>query len=148
MAVRHSMPAIGDRVEEKTRIIDRDMLWVTDCFRKIGHRQTTRKSGETTHVFLCQLGIGAPSADGHDLWTDGRAAAGTLPGTRPLYRLGHFVQYLIDPRRRRGAFTAVFLWSFGGGSPFWVGVYLSAMAVLTLIALLLLQETKHVDIEA
>jgi hypothetical protein len=45
-------------------------------------------------------------------------------------------------------FIAVALWSFGGGSPFWVGVYLSAMAVLTLLALLLGKETSHVDIEA
>lgn len=45
-------------------------------------------------------------------------------------------------------FVAVALWSTGGGSPFWVGVYLSAMAVLTLIALLLGKETKDVDIDA
>lgn len=45
-------------------------------------------------------------------------------------------------------FIAVALWKYGVGSPFWVGVYLSAMAVLTLIALLLGKETKNVDIEA
>ncbi|WP_443112524.1 MFS transporter [Devosia sp. ZB163] len=45
-------------------------------------------------------------------------------------------------------FIAVALWSSGGGSPFWVGIYLSAMAVLTLIALLLGKETKDVDIDA
>jgi metabolite-proton symporter len=45
-------------------------------------------------------------------------------------------------------FIAVALWSAGGGSPFWVGVYLSAMAVLTLVALLLGKETREVDIEA
>ena len=45
-------------------------------------------------------------------------------------------------------FVAVALWSAGGGSPFWVGVYLTAMAVLTLIALVLGRETKDVDIEA
>ena len=44
-------------------------------------------------------------------------------------------------------FIAVALWSAGGGSPFWVGVYLSAMAALTLIALLLGKETRDVDIE-
>jgi MFS family permease len=43
---------------------------------------------------------------------------------------------------------AVALWSAGGGSPFLVGLYLSAMAVLTLIALLAGRETKDVDIEA
>ena len=45
-------------------------------------------------------------------------------------------------------FVAVALWSMGAGSPFWVGVYLSAMAVITLIALLVGPETKHVDINA
>jgi metabolite-proton symporter len=45
-------------------------------------------------------------------------------------------------------FVAVSLWRYGGGSPFWVGVYLSAMSTLTLIALLLGRETKDVDLEA
>jgi MFS family permease len=45
-------------------------------------------------------------------------------------------------------FIAVALWSAGGGSPFLVGIYLSAMAVLTLIALLLGKETKDVNIES
>ncbi len=45
-------------------------------------------------------------------------------------------------------FIAVALWSAGGGSPFLVGIYLSAMAVLTLIALLLGKETKDIDIDA
>jgi len=44
-------------------------------------------------------------------------------------------------------FIAVALWSFGGGSPFWVGIYLTAMALLTLGALLLGKETKDVDID-
>ncbi|MFK8253153.1 MFS transporter [Ancylobacter terrae] len=44
-------------------------------------------------------------------------------------------------------FIAVALWRYGEGSPFWVGVYLSAMATITLIALLLGPETKDVDIE-
>lgn len=44
-------------------------------------------------------------------------------------------------------FIAVELWKVGGGSPFWVGVYLTAMAVLTLVALLLGGETRDVDIE-
>jgi metabolite-proton symporter len=45
-------------------------------------------------------------------------------------------------------FVAVALWSYGEGSPFWVGVYLSAMAVLTLIALIIGKETKDVDIDS
>jgi MFS family permease len=44
-------------------------------------------------------------------------------------------------------FVAVTLWRFGNGSPFWVGVYLSAMSALTLIALLLGRETRDVDLE-
>ena len=44
-------------------------------------------------------------------------------------------------------FIAVALWSYGAGSPFWVGVYLSAMGCLTLVALLLGKETKHIDME-
>jgi len=43
-------------------------------------------------------------------------------------------------------FIAVWLWSVGGGSPFLVGVYLAAMATITLIALLVGKETRHVDI--
>jgi len=45
-------------------------------------------------------------------------------------------------------FVAVALWSAGAGSPFWVGVYLSSMGALTLIALLIGSETKDVDIDA
>jgi len=39
-------------------------------------------------------------------------------------------------------FVAVALWTAGGGSPFWVGIYLSGAAVLTFVALLLARETK------
>ena len=34
-------------------------------------------------------------------------------------------------------FIAVWLWNVGDGSPFWVGIYLTAMGALTLIALLI-----------
>jgi metabolite-proton symporter len=44
-------------------------------------------------------------------------------------------------------FIAVWLWGLGGGSPFLVGLYLSVMAVLTFVALLIGKETKDVDIE-
>ncbi|MFJ3489332.1 MFS transporter [Leifsonia aquatica] len=40
---------------------------------------------------------------------------------------------------------AVWLWTVGGGSTVWVGVYLSLAGVLTLIALLLSKETKDID---
>jgi metabolite-proton symporter len=45
-------------------------------------------------------------------------------------------------------FIAVALWSYGGGSPFWVGIYLAVMAFVTLLALLAGRETRHVDIDA
>jgi metabolite-proton symporter len=45
-------------------------------------------------------------------------------------------------------FVAVALWTLGGGSPFWVGIYLSAMAVITLIALVIGSDTSDVDIDA
>jgi MFS family permease len=44
-------------------------------------------------------------------------------------------------------FIAVALWKEADGSPVWVGIYLSAMSLLTLIALLLGPETRDVDIE-
>ncbi|ONI61568.1 MFS transporter [Leifsonia sp. ALI-44-B] len=44
-------------------------------------------------------------------------------------------------------FIAVFLWQLADGSVFLVGTYLSAAAVLTLIALFLSKETKDVDYE-
>jgi MFS family permease len=40
---------------------------------------------------------------------------------------------------------AVWLWALGNGSTVWVGAYLSAAGVITLIALLLSKETKDVD---
>ena len=43
-------------------------------------------------------------------------------------------------------FIAVWLWAVGDGSPWLVGVYLASMAGITLIALLLGKETRHVDI--
>jgi MFS family permease len=46
------------------------------------------------------------------------------------------------------SFIAVALWTAAGGSTWLVGAYLSVMAVLTLIALLLSKETKDVDYEA
>jgi metabolite-proton symporter len=45
-------------------------------------------------------------------------------------------------------FIAVALWSAGHGSPVLVGLYLSAMAGLTLVALLLGRDTRDVDIGA
>ncbi|MCO4698183.1 MHS family MFS transporter [Streptomyces sp. RO-S4] len=44
-------------------------------------------------------------------------------------------------------FIAVALWEAGDGSPWLVGVYLSSMALLTLVALLLGRETKDVGLE-
>ena len=41
--------------------------------------------------------------------------------------------------------VAVALWAATGGAPWLVGIYLSAMAVLTFVALILAPETKDVD---
>lgn len=40
------------------------------------------------------------------------------------------------------------LWQAGDGSPWLVGVYLPAMAVLTLVALLIGKETKHLSLDS
>ncbi|GAA1876937.1 MFS transporter [Paeniglutamicibacter psychrophenolicus] len=45
------------------------------------------------------------------------------------------------------SFVAIALWQFGGGNTVWVGVYLAAAAVLTLIALFLTKDTTNVDYE-
>ena len=45
-------------------------------------------------------------------------------------------------------FFAVALWQAAGGSPVWVGVYLSAMAAITLIALIISTETRDVDYDS
>ena len=45
-------------------------------------------------------------------------------------------------------FIAVALWRYGGGSPFWVGIYLAISAVLTLISLYLGSETRDMDYDA
>jgi metabolite-proton symporter len=44
-------------------------------------------------------------------------------------------------------FIAVWLWTLGAGSPFWVGVYLSVMGLVTLVALYLSRETRDLDLE-
>lgn len=44
--------------------------------------------------------------------------------------------------------VAVWLWSSAGGSPFYVGLYLTGSALVTFVSLLLTKETKDIDIEA
>jgi len=44
-------------------------------------------------------------------------------------------------------FIAVWLWTLGGGSPFWVGMYLSVMGLVTLVALFLSRETRDLDLD-
>ena len=44
-------------------------------------------------------------------------------------------------------FIAVWLWEMAKGSPVLVGVYLTVMAVLTLIALFVSKETRDLDYE-
>jgi MFS family permease len=45
-------------------------------------------------------------------------------------------------------FIAVALWTAADGSTWLVGLYLSVMAVITLVALILSKETKDVDYES
>ena len=82
-----------------------------------------------------------------------RAGLGALPpelfpanvrytGSGISYNVSSILGAAIAP------FIAVALWSAGGGSPFLVGIYLSTMAILTLLALLIGRETKDVDIDA
>ena len=42
-------------------------------------------------------------------------------------------------------FIAVALWGVAGGSPVLVGVYLSSMGAITLVALILSRETRDLD---
>ncbi|WP_407671987.1 MFS transporter [Oerskovia douganii] len=60
-------------------------------------------------------------------------------GSAIAYNLSSILGAAVAP------FIAVALWERADGSPVLVGVYLSAMSVLTLVALLLSKETKDVD---
>jgi MFS family permease len=62
---------------------------------------------------------------------------------------GSAVAYNLSSVIGAGIAPTVFvaLWSFGGGSPFWVGVYLAGAALLTFIALVFSKETKDTDYE-
>jgi uncharacterized membrane protein YqaE (UPF0057 family) len=42
-------------------------------------------------------------------------------------------------------FIAVWLWKVGEGSAFWVGIYLTVMCVISLVAIRLAPETKDRD---
>ncbi|WP_125610459.1 MFS transporter [Specibacter cremeus] len=63
-------------------------------------------------------------------------------GSAISYNLASILGAAVAP------FIAVALWQSANGSPVLVGVYLSAMAVLTLIALVLMRETKDLDYDA
>ncbi len=60
-------------------------------------------------------------------------------GSAVAYNLSSVLGAAVAPT------IAVWLWTIGGGSTLWVGVYLSLAGVLTLVALLLSKETKDVD---
>jgi len=62
-------------------------------------------------------------------------------GSAIAYNLSSILGAAVAP------LIAVELWRIGGGSPWLVGLYLSAMAVLTFVALLLTPETKDHDYE-
>lgn len=60
-------------------------------------------------------------------------------GSAVAYNLSSVLGAAVAPT------IAVWLWTIGGGSTVWVGVYLSTAGALTLLALLLSHETKDVD---
>ena len=60
-------------------------------------------------------------------------------GSAVAYNLSSVLGAAVAP------FIAVWLWAKADGSPVLVGVYLAAMAVITLVALLLERETRDVD---
>ncbi len=82
-----------------------------------------------------------PEHHGADLWPDGRAAAGAVPYRSALYRRVVLLQRRVDPRRVRGA-----LYRHLAGGPLRAVLRRhvpAAMAGLTLLALLLMKETRH-----
>lgn len=61
-------------------------------------------------------------------------------GTGMAYNLASMLGASTAP------FVMIALWRAGAGSPVWAGLYLSGVALVTLAALLVGQETRHVDI--
>ncbi|WP_058234708.1 MFS transporter [Devriesea agamarum] len=60
-------------------------------------------------------------------------------GSAVAYNMASILGAAIAP------FISIALWSWGEGSPFWVGVYLSGVALLTVASLALTRETRNVD---
>jgi MFS family permease len=60
-------------------------------------------------------------------------------GTGMAYNLASMLGASTAP------FVMIALWRAGAGSPVWAGLYLSGVALVTLAALLVGQETRHVD---
>ncbi|KAB1645622.1 MHS family MFS transporter [Pseudoclavibacter sp. CFCC 13796] len=60
-------------------------------------------------------------------------------GSAIAYNLSAIVGAAVAP------FIAVWLWSLGGGSAFWVGIYLTVMCLISLVAIRLAPETKDVE---
>ena len=60
-------------------------------------------------------------------------------GSAISYNLASILGAAVAP------FVAVALWTAAGGSPFLVGVYLSAMGAITLVALFISRETRDLD---
>jgi MFS family permease len=60
-------------------------------------------------------------------------------GSAISYNLSSILGAAVAP------FIAVALWSAAGGSPVLVGVYLAAMGIITLVALILSKDTGDID---
>ena len=60
-------------------------------------------------------------------------------GSAIAYNVSSIIGAAVAP------FIAVALWTLGGGSTFWVGIYLAAAAVVTFVALRLTHDTKDLE---
>lgn len=122
------------------------LLWVTFAIVVFGFVMTPMLTWGTPGVML-QLITGLSLMG----LTFGPMAA-VLPEYFPANTryTGSAVAYNLSSVIGAGVAPTIFvaLWRVGGGSPFWVGVYLAVAAVLTFIALLFSKETRHIDYEA
>jgi metabolite-proton symporter len=119
------------------------LLWVTAAIAVFGALFSPLFSGGTVGVMavlvlgftLMGLTFGPMAAVLPELFP----ANVRYTGSAVAYNLSSILGAAVAP------FIAVWLWTMADGSTWLVGVYLAAMAVVTLVALLVERETKDVD---
>ncbi len=90
---------------------------------------------------FCLPAVGVKSDGAGNLRADGRAVTRAVPNRSALHRSIILLQRSVDSRASVAPYIAAWLQTnYGLGA---VGLYLAAMAGLTLIALLLTHETRH-----